>query len=826
MWTNPGEIAGNHIDDDHNGFVDDIHGYDFANHDGDPMDDFFHGTHVAGTIAAVANNDIGISGVAPNVQIMALKFLDASGGGVTSDAIAALNYAVANGATISNNSWGGGGFSQAFQTTIQNAANHGHIFVAAAGNDNTNNDSNPFYPANYNVANIVSVAATDAFDNMAWFSNYGKQTVDLGAPGVDIYSTMPTQQTPAMFNEGLPADYGSLSGTSMATPHVTGVIALVRSQHPDWTAQQVIQQVLSSVDPIPSLAGATVTGGRLNAAVAVGNVPVDTTPPRIVKSDPMGITTGPADHFHVVFSEPIDPATFDASDVVGLSGPFGPLAPLAVTPVPGNDRQFDIWFDPQSTSGDYALDLGPHITDLAGNEVDQNGDGFPGEDGGDDYLASFTLSSSSVYSSPDVPVAISGFNAFGSYLTIDQDLPIGDLNVKLNLNFPRDGNLNIWLVSPQGTAVDLSNRHGAKSANFRDTIFDDEADTPIAQGAAPFAGSFQPDEALSSFDSQSARGTWELFIQNVTTTRNRGTLNAWSLDISPADSSSGGGDDGGPNDPPTAVDDSVAGFQDTPLTIQPNELLANDDDPNGDPLTIVSVGNASGGTVELNADGSILFSPDLGGLAPCSFQYVVSDGLNTAVANVTVYIQPIFNWHNLHNGNDVDNDGLITAGDALLVINQLNAFGTSPIFWVRSSDSETIYYDVVPDNLIAPDDALSVINFLNSSPARRFSVSSVDAAGEGQAAGDAQIAADASALAPASTATPAASSSAAISAILLTTADATPAYFPPSPAPARAPFPTDDQSVDAAAIDQCLTDGELHSLADEMLLGGSRRNRT
>src|SRR5262249_27500681 len=147
-----------------------------------------------------ADNGIGIAGVAPNVRIMALKFLDSQGGGLTSDAIAALNYAVHNGAKISNNSWGGGDFSSAMRTALQNASAAGHIFVAAAGNNGANNDSDPFYPANYAVNNIVSVAATDMGDGLAWFSNYGHSTVEIGAPGVDIYSTLPTHQTPAMTN--------------------------------------------------------------------------------------------------------------------------------------------------------------------------------------------------------------------------------------------------------------------------------------------------------------------------------------------------------------------------------------------------------------------------------------------------------------------------------------------------------------------------------------------------------------------------------------------------------------------------------------------------
>ncbi len=266
MWVNSGEIPGDGIDNDLNGFVDDIHGYDFANNDADPLDDQGHGTHVAGTVAAVGNNGIGVTGINWNAQIMALKFLDSSGSGDTDDAIKAIDYAVANGATISNNSWGyNGSFSQALYDAVKAARDADHVFVAAAGNGNIigwgqDNDSNPFWPSNFNLDNVVAVAAVDHNDSKPLFSNYGATTVDLAAPGVSILSTVP--------NNG----YGLNSGTSMASPHVAGVIGLVRDLHPDWAYGQVIHQVLQSVDPISSMEGITVTGGRLNAAAAVGVV--------------------------------------------------------------------------------------------------------------------------------------------------------------------------------------------------------------------------------------------------------------------------------------------------------------------------------------------------------------------------------------------------------------------------------------------------------------------------------------------------------------------------------------------------------------------------
>jgi subtilisin family serine protease len=268
MWTNSAELNGRPgVDDDGNGYVDDVHGYDFANRDGNPMDDHNHGTHVAGILGAVGNNGVGVTGINWRVRIMALKFLDAQGSGSTSDAILALNYAVANGARISNNSWGGDPFSQALFDAIRNARDAGHIFVTAAGNGNIfgigqNNDSTPFYPAGYNLNNIIAVAATDHRDNLATFSNYGATTVDLAAPGVSILSTTRNNT------------YTRLDGTSMAAPHVAGVVALVWDLHPTWTYTQVINHVLSTVDPVSALQGKTVTGGRLNAARAVQPPPV------------------------------------------------------------------------------------------------------------------------------------------------------------------------------------------------------------------------------------------------------------------------------------------------------------------------------------------------------------------------------------------------------------------------------------------------------------------------------------------------------------------------------------------------------------------------
>ncbi len=266
MWTNPAELNGTAgVDDDANGIVDDIYGARWVSGNGlptsgNPYDDHYHGTHCAGTIGAAGNNSLGVVGVNWNVRIMALKFLNAGGSGSTADAISAVEYAVAKGAHLTSNSWGGGGYSQALKNAIDAAGAAGQLFVAAAGNYSWNTDVTPFYPTAYSSPTIISVAATDHNDLRASFSNYGATTVDLGAPGVAIVSTSPG------------GAYRTLNGTSMACPHVSGVVALLLSRDPTLAPLALKQMILDSVDPIASMNGITVSGGRLNAANALALV--------------------------------------------------------------------------------------------------------------------------------------------------------------------------------------------------------------------------------------------------------------------------------------------------------------------------------------------------------------------------------------------------------------------------------------------------------------------------------------------------------------------------------------------------------------------------
>jgi len=254
MWRNPGEVANNGVDDDNNGYVDDVFGINAINGSGDPFDDDDHGTHVAGTIGA-ANDANPHVGVAWNVQLMALKFLDANGSGTTAGAIECLNYAIEHGAHLTNNSWGGGGRSRALEEAIQRAHEAGQLFVAAAGNDGSDIDRSPAFPAAYDVPNVVSVAALDRNDRLASFSNFGARNVDLGAPGVDIHSSVSSGDNA----------YDSFNGTSMASPHVAGVAALIYSHFPGIDVRIVKSRLMGSATPISALSGRSVTGGRVNA---------------------------------------------------------------------------------------------------------------------------------------------------------------------------------------------------------------------------------------------------------------------------------------------------------------------------------------------------------------------------------------------------------------------------------------------------------------------------------------------------------------------------------------------------------------------------------
>ncbi|WP_018692184.1 S8 family serine peptidase [Algicola sagamiensis] len=262
IWVNPNEIPNNQIDDDENGYVDDIYGISALKNTADPMDTNRHGTHVAGIIGATGNNEKGIVGVNWQTQMVGCSFIGSSGFGSVADAVKCLDYMIAlkaNGQPIRviNASWGGGGDSQTLKEAIQRAAEADIIFVASAGNDGRNTDQTIHFPSGYDLENIVSVASTDRLDQLSSFSNYGQVTVDVAAPGSGIYSTVPGDS------------YASLSGTSMAAPMVTGTFALMLARKPDLTAEALISRFYDSTEKLTHLFDKVPEGRRLNLARAL-----------------------------------------------------------------------------------------------------------------------------------------------------------------------------------------------------------------------------------------------------------------------------------------------------------------------------------------------------------------------------------------------------------------------------------------------------------------------------------------------------------------------------------------------------------------------------
>lgn len=258
MDVNLAELNGKPgVDDDGNGYVDDIYGYDFANKDGDPADGHGHGTHCAGVIGA-GHNNIGVAGVMANVKIVAIKFLSDKGSGETIDAIAAIDYAIKRGVNVMSNSWGGGDKEQSLLDAITAAEQAGITFVAAAGNESNNNDSTPSYPANYDVSNVISVGSYTSAGAKSSFSNYGLKTVHVTAPGSTILSTYK-------------GSYANLSGTSMATPHVSGVVGLLLSKEPGLTPAEIRERLIRTSTQTTKLKSSSLSGGRVDAYRALMN---------------------------------------------------------------------------------------------------------------------------------------------------------------------------------------------------------------------------------------------------------------------------------------------------------------------------------------------------------------------------------------------------------------------------------------------------------------------------------------------------------------------------------------------------------------------------
>ncbi len=271
IYKNMAEVNGvAGVDDDGNGYVDDVNGWNFVDNTPTMYDDDGHGTHVSGIILGVGQNIFSSPYAAAKIRIMPLKFLDANGVGSTSDAIQAIYYAVRNGATVLNNSWGGPSYSAALHEAVAYSYQYGTAFVAAAGNSASNNDSHPMYPASYDVPNIISIAATTSSDNLASFSNFGKSSVHMGSPGVFILSSIPG------------GGYGSSSGTSMAAPFVSGVAALMKYESPTMLGYQIKSILFAQANTVTNLTNKVYTNGRVNSTNSINyakNTSVDGSQP-------------------------------------------------------------------------------------------------------------------------------------------------------------------------------------------------------------------------------------------------------------------------------------------------------------------------------------------------------------------------------------------------------------------------------------------------------------------------------------------------------------------------------------------------------------------
>ena len=493
MWVNPGEIAGDGIDNDNNGYIDDIHGINAITDAGDPMDDAGHGSHVAGTIGAVGNDGQGVVGVNQNVSMVGCKFITSEGTGSTSDAIKCIDYMIAlknNGVNlrVTNNSWGGVGQSQALSDAITSSEQADILFVAAAGNDGVDNDVSPHYPSNYEHESILSVASTTHTDAMSGFSQWGLTSVDMGAPGSAILSTVPG------------GGYATYSGTSMATPHVVGAAALVLSVNPDLSAIELKQLLMDSGDANADLNGKTVSGKRLNVHTALQDAnpqpgfrmavsPASTTVvagETATYSFDVSSTAEWNGEISLTLTDSLDGATLSASTVT-------PGQSFSVTvPTTADTAWGDYEFTVTATSGELVKEktLGLYVYPQGMNE--------------------FSYSNETPVDVPDNdPTGVT------SVITISDDITVFGSNTYLNISHSWIGDLVVTLTSPAGTTATLHNKAGGNA----DVI----------------------DQSYSSaaFNGQSTLGDWTLNVKDVAA-EDTGTLNNWSVtftgigDVAPA----------------------------------------------------------------------------------------------------------------------------------------------------------------------------------------------------------------------------------------------------------------------------------------------------
>lgn len=489
-WVNPGEIAGNNIDDDSNGVVDDVYGFSAFSNNGNPFDGEGHGTHVAGTIGGVGDNGVGVTGVNWNVTLLPCQFLGPDGTGSTAGAIACIDYftnlKVNHGVNVraTNNSWGGGGYSEALKLAIQAGNNAEILFIAAAGNSAQNADVTPHYPAGYDLPGIVAVASTDRNDNMSSFSTYGPTTVDVAAPGSAILSTLPGNT------------YGSLSGTSMATPHVAGAAGLIWSLSPHLNISEVKQILLESGESLPALAGKILSGKRINldsALAAADPVPgfgLGLTPAR------QQVTAGQNAQFSLAVSDIADwegSVNFSVSSNPALAG----LALSANTGIPGTTLTLTAPTTAATAWGDYELTVTG--TDAATGELVKSVSAV---------LAVLPqgLQDLPFENNTSTPIPDNNAGGITSLINVPDEATVFGVTVNVNITHTWIGDLTVKLRSPSGTEYTLHNKEGGNADNIVKTW------------------------TLDQFNGEDVQGDWKLFVSD-TANLDTGTLNNWALNL-------------------------------------------------------------------------------------------------------------------------------------------------------------------------------------------------------------------------------------------------------------------------------------------------------
>lgn len=520
MWVNPDEICDNGIDDSGSGYIDDCHGISAIDGSGDPMDGNGHGTHVAGSIGAVGNNSVGVVGVNWDTQIVACRFLDDAGFGSTADAIECLDYFTnlklnhnVN-MVASNNSWGGGPYSEALRTAVSDSIDAGIMFVAAAGNDGIDADVTPSYPATYDLDGIVSVANTTRTDNMAGNSTYGEEGVDLGAPGTEILSTY------------LDDGYATASGTSMSSPHVAGVAGLIWSIAPHLSIAEVKDILMDSGDPLSDLAGTTVSGKRLNALSAL--VAADPDPGFSLDLSPLAQDVVAGDD--AVYTVDVG-SLADWDDEVQLSASTSPELDVSLSSssaFPGDSVTVTVETDDETPYGEYELTVSG--SDAATGDI-------TGEVQGSLMVLPDSLVDMPYQNTTPIDIPDDDAEGITSVINVADEGMVFGTEVGVDITHTWIGDLIVSLTSPEGTEVIVHNQSGGSDNDLVESW------------------------DLDAFNGESMTGDWTLTVSD-NAGLDTGTLNSWDLVLTVADE--GDVEPGAPEaDFEYSVDGMMVDFTDT-----------------------------------------------------------------------------------------------------------------------------------------------------------------------------------------------------------------------------------------------------------------------